>query len=80
MTLEQIMDMYPDEEFLKADGFDEAIVGVEPDSMRLVYDRFKMVDILIKNEKLSEEDAIDHLGYNTFSAYVGEKTPIFIEI
>ena len=80
MTLEEIMDLYPNEEFLKADGFDKAVIGVEPESMRLVYDRAKMVDILIDDEKLSEEDAIEHLEFNTFCAYVGEKTPIFIEI
>jgi len=37
MTLEEIIEMFPEEEFLTADGFDGAIVGVEPNSMRLVY-------------------------------------------
>ena len=80
MTLEEIMEMFPEEEFLKADGFDSAIVGVEPNSMRLVYNRDKMIGILIEDEEMEEIDAIEYLEFNTWNAYVGEKTPIFIEI
>ena len=80
MTLEEIIEMFPDEEFLIADGFDGAIVGVEPNSMRLVYDRDKMIGILMTDEEMEEIDAIEYLEYNTWNAYVGEKTPIFIEI
>jgi hypothetical protein len=80
MTLEEIIEMFPEEEFLTADGFDGAIVGVEPNSMRLVYDRDKMIGILMTNEEMEEIDAIEYLEYNTWNAYVGEKTPIFIEI
>jgi hypothetical protein len=80
MTLEEIIEMFPEEEFLTADGFDGAIVGVEPNSMRLVYDREKMIGILIEDEELTELDAIEYLEFNTWNAYVGEKTPIFIEI
>jgi hypothetical protein len=80
MTLEEIIEMFPDEEFLTADGFDDAIVGVEPNTMRLVYSRDKMIGILIEDEEMEEIDAIEYLEYNTWNAYVGEKTPIFIEI
>ena len=80
MTLEEIIEMFPDEVFLTADGFDGAIVGVEPNSMRLVYDRDKMIGILMSDEEMEEIDAIEYLEYNTWNAYVGEKTPIFIEI
>lgn len=78
MTLEEIIEMYPEEEFLTADGFDGAIIGVEPNSMRLVYDRDKMINILIEDEEMEEIDAIEYLEFNTWNAYVGEKTPIFI--
>ena len=80
MTLEEIIEMFPEEEFLTADGFDSAIVGIEPNSMRLVYDRDKMIGILMTDEEMEEIDAIEYLEYNTWNAYVGEKTPIFIEI
>jgi hypothetical protein len=80
MNLEEIIEMFPDEEFLKADGFDNAIIGVEPNTMRLVYNRDKMVETLIEDEKMDEVDAIEYLEYNTWNAYFGEKTPIYIEI
>jgi hypothetical protein len=80
MNLEEIIEMFPDEEFLKADGFDNAIIGVEPNTMKLVYSRDKMVGILIEDEKMDEIDAIEYLEYNTWNAHVGDKTPIYIEI
>jgi len=80
MTLEQILEEFPDEKFLKADGFDDAVVGVEFSTMRLVYDKNKMIHILIENDGMDYEDAVEYLEFNTWSAYIGEKTPIYIEI
>jgi len=77
MTLNEILSECNEEDFLKADGFDDAVIGYEPNSMRLVYDRDIMLDILVK-QGMEVEEAIEHLEYNTFSAYVGEKTPIYI--
>ena len=39
-----------------------------------------MIGILIDDEELTEIDAIEYLEFNTWNAYVGEKTPLFIEI
>lgn len=79
MTLQEILEFYPEEELLKADGFDDAVIGIDPESMRLVYDRNKMFDILVKQD-MSMEEAVEYLEFNTFCAYVGEKTPIYILI
>ena len=46
--LDLILDKYPDEQFLKADGFDEAILGVEEKGMRLIYSVKSCIDILIR--------------------------------
>jgi thiamine monophosphate kinase len=78
MTLEEIIERYPDTEILKADGFDDAVIGIEERSGRLVYDVDMMIHILIKDEEMSEEDAIEYLDYNVIGAYVGEQTPIYI--
>ena len=80
MTLDEIIEMFPEEEFLKADGFDSAIVGIDPNTMRLAYNRDYMVRSLIMKDKMTRDEAIEYLEYNTWNAYVGEKTPIFIEI
>ena len=61
--LNEIIEAYPDEMFTKADGFDDAIIGVEERTMRLIYSVSKCLDILEK-EGMSEVDAIEHFGYN----------------
>jgi hypothetical protein len=75
MKLESILENYPDESFLKADGFDEAIIGVDENSMRLIYSVSKCIEIL--REDMSEEDALEHFYYNVNGSYVGDKTPIW---
>lgn len=80
MTLEQILEIFPEEELLKADGFDGAIIGVEQTQLRLVYDIDKMRNILIEQEGMSFEEAMEYLDFNVFGAYVGEQTPLYIQI
>lgn len=79
MTLNEILEEMPDEQFLRADGFDEAVIGYEPNTMKLVYDMNKMVSLLVAQD-MDEEEAWEYLEFNTFCAYVGEKTPIYIRV
>ena len=72
----QILEQYPDEEFLVAVGFDEAIIGFESRSMRLVYSAEECIDILM-GRGMDETEAIEHFDINVAGAFVGEKTPIF---
>jgi hypothetical protein len=65
---------------MKPDGFDEAIIGYEPSSGRLIYDRDKMVMIAVEDMEMDHQDAIEYLEYNVWGAYVGELTPIYIEL
>jgi hypothetical protein len=65
--------------YLKADGFDGAIIGVDANVERIVYDKQKMLDILIA-EGMDDDDAIEHLEYNVWCAYVGENTPIYVDV
>lgn len=75
-VLDIIILQYPEEEFTIATGFDQAIIGVDEVSMRIIYSMAKCVDILIA-EGMTEEDAEDHFDYNVAGAYVGERTPIW---
>jgi hypothetical protein len=74
---DKILESY--DEVLFADGFDDAIIGFEPNMWKVVYSRRKCVDILVQTEGMSEEDAIDYLEYNTFNAYVGDNTPLWVD-
>ena len=78
--LERLTADYPEQEFLVADGFDEAIIGVEVTSGRVIYDCGIMVEILTRDEEMTEEDAIEYIDYNVVNAYVGDNTPIFINV
>ena len=75
--LDNILEWFPEEEILKADGYDDAIIGIDDSSMRLIYSVRKCIQILIEDEGMTEEDALEHFHYNTKGAWVGEKTPIW---
>jgi hypothetical protein len=70
-----------EEQLLKADGFDEAILGVgrrcgQPNL--LVYDYHKCCEILVKRDKMTYEEAEEFMEFNVVGAWVGESTPIFV--
>ncbi len=75
---EVIVDVYgSSDDILFADGFNEAIIGFEPNMWKVVYSRNKVIEILMKD--MSEEDAVEFAEYNTFNSYVGEKTPLWMD-
>ena len=75
--LERILGIYEDEELLIADGFDDAVIGIDESSMRIIYSVAKCIDILGRD--METIDAIDYFEFNVKGAYVGEKTPIWCE-
>jgi hypothetical protein len=81
-NLEEIIEQYPDEEILKADGFDNCILGYEYNwdgNIRLIYSVKAMLEELVVSEGMTDEDAIEHFEYNIRGGYVGEKTPIWCQ-
>jgi len=73
--LKNILETYSEEQLLIADGFDEAIIGIDENSMRVIYSISKCIEILTQD--MTEEDALDYFYYNVSGAYVGDKTPIW---
>ena len=77
---ETIIELYGDtDDILFADGYDDCIIGFDPVGWKVIYSRNQCIDKLCVVDSMSSEDAIDWLEYNTFNAYVGDKTPIFAE-
>ena len=66
------------EDVLLADGLDAAFIGLTPDGIA-VYSRQLCVECMME-EGMDDEEAIEYLEFNTFNAYVGEKTPLFIDV
>ena len=73
--LDKIVEWFPEDEFLIADGFNEAIIGVDSNTMRLIYSVSKCIDILSKD--MDEEEAVEYFDFNVRGSYVGERTPIW---
>jgi len=69
--IEEIIEQYYDEEILKADGFDDAVIGIEENDMRLIYSVSKCLKIL--ELEMSDIDALEYFTFNVSGAYVGEK-------
>ena len=69
------------DDLLFADGYDDAIIGVCGgfDSGRVAYSIPKMIEIAAKDLSVDYDEAMEWLEYNTFGAYVGEHTPIYLE-
>ena len=73
--IDRILEWFPEDEILKADGFDDAIIGIDETSMRLIYSVSKCIEIL--SQDMDEEDAVEYFEFNVAGAYFGEKTPIW---
>ena len=51
--------------YFKVEGFDNAIVGViESIEPKVVYDKDKLIEILITVDKMTEEDAVDYIYHS----------------
>lgn len=71
---------------LGPEGFDRAIIGVGSTAKEdgtceevLVYDIRKMMEILMTDEKMSQEEAAEFLFFNIISVYLGEGGPFFVQ-
>ena len=77
MTLVKEADKF----FYKADGFDEAVIGIAERcgdlEQVIAYDAEKCIDILMA-QGMDEGDAIEFFNFNVAGAYVGPRTPVFI--
>lgn len=75
---EHLMEILEEEECLTADGFDEALVGCTYGAnVVAVYDINKMIEVLIA-EGMEYDDAVEFIEYNIVGAYMGEKTPQYV--
>jgi hypothetical protein len=76
--LDRIIEQYQDEEILIADGFDDAVIGIDEKSMRLIYSVEKCIDILMK-QGMDMTEAVEYFEFNVSGSYVGDKAPIWCD-
>jgi hypothetical protein len=70
---------YPDEDILIPDGFEEAFVGIAMQFNKAIaiFDKQKCIEILCRD--MPYEEAVEYFYYNIEGAYVGERTPAFLD-
>jgi len=75
--LDEIVESLYEDETLKVDGFDDAVIGIVTDftEPRLVYSVSKCLEILEK--EMDSLEAIEHFSTNISGAYIGKQTPIW---
>ena len=76
--LSEIMKAYPEcKGFLKADGFDKAIIGVDnsvsKSEPKLIYSMKKCLEIL--TEHMDYDEAVEFFDFNVMGSHVGIQTP-----
>lgn len=71
---------YINEKALFADGFDDALLGIDMVDYVAVYDYDKCVEILIKTSDMTRDEAQEFFDYNVISAHMGEFSPKFTKV
>ena len=54
--LEGILEYYEEEEILMANGFDEAVIGIDDKTMRLIYSVTQCIEILMVEMEMDIEE------------------------
>jgi hypothetical protein len=75
-TLKELYDMYPDENFITLQGFEDALIGVQDRTMRLVYSKSKIMRQLIR--EMDYETAMLHFDNNIEGKLDTPRMPIIV--
>jgi len=60
-----------------ADGFDEAILGIDAAHNKVIYSVAKCYEILQERDGMSQDEAEEFFAFNVLGSLMGEKTPIW---
>ena len=69
------------EDYLVADGLEDALLGIGWQFNRriAVYDYQKCLEIL-ERDGMTRDEAVEFFEFNVVGAWVGEGTPVFLEL
>lgn len=72
-----IHEHYPEATWAK--GFDDCIIGISSKG-KIVYSQVHIINKLVRRDKMEWDEAIEFFHYNIEGAYVGENTPLYMEM
>jgi len=78
IDLEKIFEVYKNVNLVLVDGFDDAILGVDEESHRVIYSIDKCLQILLEKGMESTE-AVEYFDHKVVATYTGDKTPIWCD-
>lgn len=53
-------------EFYFADGFDDAIIGYDSQTKKIIYSYSQMIQVMVKRDHNTIEEAVEYIDYNFF--------------
>jgi hypothetical protein len=77
------MELDLDQPVTRLDGLDEAVIGTVErlgSPTVLLYDEDKIIEILMRRDSMSKEEAIDFFAFNIANAWLGYTTPAFARL
>jgi hypothetical protein len=81
MTRDEIAEHYPELLVLNPKYFDKAILGVvnRINTVAVCYSESKIIEILMKEDEMDYDEAVEYYQYNILGSWVGEYTPVYLE-
>lgn len=77
--VDEMCENYPDQTFLLADGFEDAILGLDVAGSRTVYSVRKCLEVMMQRDGMTEEEATEYFEFNVRGSYMGDATPIWCD-
>lgn len=76
---QELVEQTGDESLLFADGFDSCIIGyaLYNGVYKVIYDKSKI--LLQLSKQMSFEESDEYFLYNIQNAYVGDRTPVYVD-
>lgn len=81
MTRDEIAENYPELLVLDPEYFDAAILGVvnRINTAAVCYSESKIIEILMEEDGMDYDEAVEYYQYNILGSWLGEHTPMYLE-
>lgn len=78
--LELISERFGDDNsLLYPTGFEDAVIGIDEQTCRLILSKSKVLEILMERDEMDLETALEHYYYNMIGSNISEEHPIYCE-
>ena len=70
-------------DLIKIDGFDRALIATGRQCGRsedlLIYSLYKMISILMEDDSMTWDEAVEYIEFNIFGSYIDENMPVVVD-